>query len=100
GRARDTIRRAPSTRSAPVSSPEAFMSRLLTARLAALLALGFAATPALAQGHAAHDASAAARGAAPAAGFRAIPGANLVTITARDFAFDAPARIPAGLTTL
>ncbi len=80
------------------------MSRLLTARLGALLALGAAATPALAQSHDAHGASTAPRAAAPAAKrgaiSGAIPGANVVTVTARDFAFDVPATIPAGLTTI
>jgi hypothetical protein len=89
------------------------MSRLLTARLAALLALGYAAAPALAQSHApSHGAvnrgsqgvspemlaAMRARNAAPKLATPA--GANVVTVVARDFAFDVPERIPAGLTTL
>jgi hypothetical protein len=76
------------------------MPRLLTARFGALLALGVAATPALAQSHGAHGAPAAPRAAAPAGSFRAPAGANVVTVIARDYAFDVPERIPAGLTTI
>ena len=92
------------------------MSRLLTARLGALLALGVAAAPALAQSHGApHGAShgpvnqgsqgvspaalAALRARKPASKLEAPAGANVVTVVARDFAFDVPEKIPAGLTT-
>ncbi len=83
------------------------MSRLLTARLGALLAIGFAATPVLAQSHPVNHGSQgvspeklrAMRAASAPAGFSAPTGSNVVTVTARDFAFDVPETIPAGLTT-
>jgi len=79
------------------------MIRLPVARLGALVLAGAVAAPALAQSHAAHGgAGSAPSAAAPSprpAAFRAPAGSNVVDVVARDYAFDVPTRIPAGLTT-
>ncbi len=88
--------RRESTRREPISNIGGRMPfRLLTAPVVAVCLVVLAACGPRADNHAAVSTDSSAK--APASSSSAAA-ANVVTITAKDFSFDAPARLPAGIT--